>query len=298
MRRKEGSRLNDEVLFTQQWAALADLLHREIGRAVKEAFGVTYLVFCLLASVRSHGGTMTLADFPHEALASANTVTVAAAQAAGRGYLEKRRCAGDRRVVQVVETPEGESVLVRGFDAIYRQLCATMWKNHARGDIDETMHAFPEVVRKLGIDPMEINHCCHPILTPSYLMCVAAFLRRWEACVARFAGLSFSEYRCLALLEHRLGSLSCAAIADELALDRSSVSPIVSRLSQEGYVSAGAGTDRRCRSVSLTDKGTVVAALATAELEKVTAELFSDAPASLKARANELHMRMYASYIA
>lgn len=290
--------MNDEVLFTQQWAALADLLHREIGRALKDAFGVTYLAFCLLASVRSHGGLMTLADFPYEALASPNTVTVAAAQAARRGYVEKRRSADDRRVVQVAETPEGGSAVDRGFDAIYRRLRATVWKNHARSDIEETMLAFPDVVRKLGIDPIEINHRCHPILTPSYLMCVAGFLRRWEGCIARFAGLSFSEYRCLALLEHRLGSLSCAAIADELALDRSSVSPVVSRLSREGYVAVGTGSDRRCRSVALTDKGTVVAALATAELEKVTAGLFSDAPASLKARANELHMRMYASYIA
>ena len=290
--------MNDEVLFTLQWATMADLLHREIGRALKDSFGLTYLAFCLLASIRSHGGRMTLSEFPQGTLAKANTVAVAADRAEGRGYLEKRRCEADRRIVQVAETPVGGLVLEQGFEAIHARLCATAWKNHAQDDIDETMHDFPGVVRKLGIDPIEINHRCHPVITPSYLMCIAGFLRRWEACTSRFARLSFTEYRCLALLEHRLGSLSCAAIADELVLDRSSVSPIVSRLARKGYVAVESGSDRRCHSVSPTDKGAVVAALATAELEKVTAELFSDASPSIKARANELHMRMYASYIA
>lgn len=289
--------MNDEVLFTQQWATVADLLHRETGRALKSAFGVTYLAFCLLASVRSHEGRMMLSEFPRGALASANTVTVAAARAAERGYLEKRRCAHDRRAVEVAETPEGARVVDRGFEAIYARLLATVWKNHARSDIDETMHEFASVARKLGIGSAEINHCCHPVLTPSYLMCVAGLLRRWEACTVRFAGLAFTEYRCLALLEHRLGSLSCASIADELVLDRSTVSPLVARLADAGCAMVEVGPDRRCRCVSLTDKGRVVAALATAELEKVTAGLFSDAPRAVKARANELHMRMYASCI-
>ena len=289
--------MNDEVLFTQQWATVADLLHREIGRALRSAFGVTYLAFCLLASVRSHGGRMALSAFPRDALANANTVTVAAAKATKQGYLEKRRCANDRRALEVAETPRGARIVESGFEAIYARLCVTVWKNHARRDIDETMHEFASVASKLGIDSVEINHRCHPVLTPSYLMCVAGLLRQWESRTARFAGLTFSEYRCLALLEHRLGSLSCAAIADELVLDRSTVSPIVTRLADAGYTVVEVGLDRRCRCVSLTGKGRVVAALVTSELENTTAELFSDASPSVKARANELHMRMYASCI-
>ena len=195
-------------------------------------------------------------------------------------------------------TVAGEAVVDQGFEVIYDHLCATVWRNHEQTDVDQTMLSFPGVVSRLGIALVEINHRCHPVLTPSYLMCVAGFLRRWEACTFRFAGLSFVQYRCLALLEHRLGSLTCAVIADELVMDRSSTSPLVARLAAEGYVRVKMGTDRRSRSVSLTDKGKVVAALVTVELEKVTAELFTDAPPSIKAKANELHMRMYASYIA
>lgn len=290
--------MNDEVLFTQQWAAVATILHREIGRNLKNTFGVTYLMFCLLASLRSHGGSMTLSDFPRGTLANDNTVVVAVNKAARLGLLEKRRCIDDRRIVQMMGTVAGEAVVDQGFELIYNRLCATVWRNHEQADIDQTMLSFPGVVSRLGIALMEINHRCHPVLTPSYLMCVAGFLRRWEACTFRFAGLPFVQYRCLALLEHRLGSLTCAAIADELVLDRSSVSSLVARLTTEGYANVKIGSDRRSRSVSLTDKGKVVAALATVELEKVTAELFTDAPPSIKAKANELHMRMYASYIA
>lgn len=289
--------MQDEVLFTLQWATMADLVHREIGRALKEAFGLTYLMFCLMASVRSHGNSMTLSEFPSGVLANDNTVVVAANECARLGLLAKRRCEDDRRVVRLQETPAGGLVLERGFKEIYRHLRATVWSNHTRADIDQTMHAFPSVVEKLHISPVEMNHRCHPVVTPSYLMCVAGFLRKWELCTQRYAGLSFTEYRCLALLKHRIQALSCAAIADELMLDRSSVSPIVSHLAREGYATIKTGRDRRSRTVAPTARGGVAAALVTAELEKITAWLFSDADAAIKAKANELHMRMYASYI-
>ncbi|WP_270295265.1 hypothetical protein [Eggerthella sinensis] len=70
--------MNDEVLFTFQWAAVVDGLHRELGMLLKRSLGVTYLMFCLMASVRSHEGRMTLADFPRGTLANDNTVVVAA----------------------------------------------------------------------------------------------------------------------------------------------------------------------------------------------------------------------------
>lgn len=290
--------MNDEVLFTQQWATVATILHREIGRSLKDTFGVTYLMFCLLASLRSHGGSMILADFPRGTLANDNTVVVAANKAARLGLLEKHRCEDDRRVVRITGTTAGEAVVDQGFEAIYDRLRATVWRNHEQADIEQTMLSFPGVVSRLGIASVEINHWCHPVLTPSYLMCVAGFLRHWEACTFRFAGLPFVQYRCLALLEHRLGSLTCATIAEELMLDRSSVSPHVAHLAAGAYVKVEVGGDRRSRRVSLTDKGRVVAALVTAELETITAELFADASPSVKAKANELHMRMYASYIA
>lgn len=83
--------MNDEVLFTFQWAAVVDGLHRELGMLLKRSLGVTYLMFCLMASVRSHEGRMTLADFPRGTLANDNTVVVAANGAVHRGLLEKRR---------------------------------------------------------------------------------------------------------------------------------------------------------------------------------------------------------------
>lgn len=289
--------MNDEVLFTFQWAAVVDGLHRELGMLLKRSLGVTYLMFCLMASVRSHEGRMTLADFPRGTLANDNTVVVAANGAVHRGLLEKRRSPDDRRIMQLSETDAGAAAVDRGFRDVHAYLTNTVWRSHTDADIDQTMHAFPCVMRNLGIDAVEINHRCHQVITPSYLMCIAGFLRRWETRIACFAGLTFTEYRCLALLEHRLSALSCALIASELRLDRSSISPVVARLEKRGYVDVGRGTDRRTHAVSLTDKGSVVAVLATAQLERATAELFSDARPADKAKANELHMRMYASYI-
>lgn len=288
--------IQDEVLFTPQLATVVTDLHRRIGQAIDEACQASYLAFCLLSSVRSHGGSMALAEFPRAALGNENTVTVAANELARRGLADKSRCPSDGRVAILNETAAGSQAIREGYGGIYGCLRSTVWANHADEDIVEIMHAFPSVADKLGIGREEINHACHPALTPAYLMIVSALLRRWTQTVASFAGLSFTEYRCLALLETRPAPLSCAAIADTLMLDRSSVSSLVAKLGRAGLVAANPGQDRRQREISLTEKGEVSAALITAKLGRITADLYAGADPQLKAKTNELHMRMYATY--
>lgn len=288
--------VQDEVLFTPQLATVVVDLHRRIGRAIDAACGASYLEFCLLASVRSHNGSMTLAEFPRKVLANDNTVVVAANSLARVGMVGKRRCSDDGRIAVLEETACGTQALKQGFDGVCRSLRASVWANHADEDIDEIMHSFPTVAEKLGVDSVEINHRCHPVVTPAYLMITAAILRSWTQTVSRFAGLSFAEYRCLAVLETRPTPLSCATIAETLMLDRSSVSALVAKLDREGLVWCDSGPDRRRKVVGLTEKGEVSAALVTAKLGRLTADLYSGVEPSLKSKTNELHMRMHAAY--
>ena len=171
-----------------------------------------------------------------------------------------------------------------------------MWANHTNEDIEEIMNSFPSVAEKLGVDTVEINRSCHSVLTPAYLMIVAALLRRWAQVVVQYAGLSFVEYRCLAVLETRPSPLPCSVIAEILMLERTTVSTLVAKLARKGLVSYGVGVDRRHKAISLTEKGEVSAALVTGKLGRVTAELYAGVDASLKSKTNELHMRMYATY--
>lgn len=288
--------IEDEVLFTPQLATIVVDLYRRIGRVVDDTCSITYLSFCLLASMRSHGKTMLLSDFPRSVIASENTVVVAGGELVDSGMAQKKRCADDHRVVRLEETPLGGRMLEDGFSEIFEHLRLSVWRGHDDTDIDEIMHDFSGVAEKLGIGTLEINHACHPILTSAYLMIIAALLRSWSQVVSRYAGLSFTEYRCLVLLENRPGPLSCRAIAEMLMLERSSVSPLVARLRNAGLVSTDAGADRRFKVVTLTDKGEISAALITAKLSKITAEMYASTSPSLKARTNELHMRMYSTY--
>lgn len=288
--------VQDEVLFTPHLATVVVDLHRRIGRVVDSACGISYLEFCLLSSVCSHEGRLTLADFPRNALANENTVVVAASQLARARLVDKARCLDDGRVSVLYETDLGARALEQGFDRMYRSLRASVWAHHTDDDIDEIMHAFPTVAEKLGIGAVEINHRCHPIMTPAYVMIAGALLRRWTQTVAQYAGLAFAEYRCLAVLETRPVPLSCAAIAETLMLDRSSVSSLVAKLGRKGLVTSVPGPDRRRKEIGLTEKGEVSAALVTAKLGRITADLYCDVDPSLKAKTNELHMRMHATY--
>lgn len=288
--------IHDEVLFTPQLATVVIDLRKRITRAIASYADVSYLAFCLLASVRSHGGAMSLASFPRGALGNENTVVVAASQLAQASLVEKRRECDDGRFVMLSETEQGATVLEGCFDVAYSRLRETVWRGHTDEDILEIMHAFPTVAEKLGIDRVEINHACHPVMTPAYLMIILALVRRWEGLVRRYAGLSFTEYRCLALLETRPSALSGASIAETLLLDRSTVSAAISKLSAKGLVSVFPGDDRRCHVVAATEKGEVAAALMTAKLGRMTADLYGNVDAVLKAKTNELHMRMHATY--
>ncbi|MEG2477157.1 MarR family winged helix-turn-helix transcriptional regulator [Gordonibacter sp.] len=288
--------IEDEVLFTPQLATIVVDLHRRVGRVIGEACSTTYLSFCLLASLRSHGGTMFLSDFPRSMIANENTVVVAAGELVSSGMAEKTRCSDDHRVVCLNEMPCGSRMLESGFSRIFEHLRLSVWRGHDDVDIDEIMHDFSGVAERLDIGTLEINHACHPVLTPAYLMILAALLRRWSQTVLQYAGLSFTEYRCLALLENRPGPLPCCSIAEMLMLERSSVSSVVARLQDRDFVEVGVGVDRRFKTISLTDKGEVSAALISAKLCKLTAELYAGTSPLLKTRTNELHMRMYSTY--
>lgn len=288
--------IQDEVLFTPQLATVVVDLRRRITRVVASRVGISYLAFCLLSSVRSHGGSMNLASFPRNVLGNENTVVVAAAKLAKASLVEKRRERTDGRVVVLSETPHGAQAVEDCFDALYDHLRATVWCGHSDEDVYEIMYAFPSVAEKLGVGRVEINNACHSVMTPAFLMIPLALLRRWEAIVQQYAGLSFNEYRCLSLLETRPAAMGGCAIADALTLDRSAVSSAISKLHSLGFVSVLAGEDRRSRTVSLTDKGEIAAALTTAKLGRLTAELYSDVDALLKAKTNELHMRMHTAY--
>lgn len=288
--------IQDEVLFTPQLATVVVDLHRRIGETIAEVSGVSYLEFCLLSSVRSHGGSLLLADFPRNALANANTVVVAANALARAGFVDKGRCPSDGRLTVLAERAEGSRALERGYEGVFRSLRSSVWANHTDEDIEEIMCSFSSVAEKLGVGAEEINRLCHRVLTPAYLMIVAALLRRWSRVVAQYAGLSFAEYRCLAVLEARPMPLACAAIAEVLMLERTSASALVAKLARKELVTYGPGADRRHKAISLTEKGEVSAALVTGKLGRVTAELYAGVDASLKSKTNELHMRMHATY--
>ena len=177
--------IQDEVLFTLQLATVVVDLHRRIGDSIAELCKVSYLEFCLLSSVRSHGGAMLLADFSRNALASENTVVVAANALSRAGLVNKGRCASDGRLIVLEENVAGARTLTRGYEGIYRNLRSSVWANHTNEDIEEIMNSFPSVAEKLGVDTVEINRSCHSVLTPAYLMIVAALLRRWAQVVVQ-----------------------------------------------------------------------------------------------------------------
>lgn len=290
-------RVNDEVLFTPQWATVIAALHRETATMLRESFGVSYLSFCMLASVRSHGGRALLSELPHGALARANTVAAAARAAVRRGYLSRSDGQRDARLAEVRETPAGSRAIDEGFEAVHGRLARSVWRAYTEEDLVATMGVLRAFLPRLGIDALEVNGLCHPVVPPAHLLAVASLLRTWESCMLSFASLSFTEYRCLALLEHQRDPLSCVEIAQGLVLDRSTVSPLVSDLARKRFVEEAKTGSRRCRYVSLTKRGEVATALATSRLGDVTATLFSDVPMPVKAKANELHMRMYASFV-
>lgn len=283
----------NEVEFTPNMATAVIDVHHRITMHLKEEHGLPFLPCCVLASLRSHGGTMLIPDFPSAMISNENTVVAAAIRLEQRGLLEKTRRESDRRVVVLHETPEGAALVKRAFDGVYRQMTTTVWRRYSDGSIDEVLQAFHASAAGLGISDIEVNNEVHETLTPAFFMAIASLVRQWTQAASIAGSTSLTEYRCLALLEDRRKPLPCSELADTLLIDRSTVSAAVKSLLAKRLVRVKRGKDGRQRIVSATESGKANAARAKAELENRTAACYADAAPQLRAKANEVYARMY-----
>ena len=290
---RRRSVVQDEVLFTPQMASAVARLNRAVGQIVKECCRMSCLDFHLLSSIRSHGGEMTLDEFPCDALGQKNTVVASSAHLFRAGLVEKGRCSDDGRVVLLRETEAGACVLKESYDRLYDGFRSSAWKDIGDSEMREALRAAVPVLEALGIGEVEINQKCHAVLAPALFMGVSALLRRWEDVVSSFANLSFSEYRCLALLANSVAPVSCGLMAAVLSIDRGSASAIAAKLGRRGMVLSKRGLDQRYRELALSEKGEAVAALVTSRLGRLTAKLYSGMNALAKAQTNEMHMRIH-----
>ena len=152
-----------------------DLLHREIGRALRSAFGGDVPCILPLASVRSHGGRMALSAFPRDALANANTVTVAAAKATKQGYLEKQPLRERPPVLSKSRRRQGAArASSRAGSKRSMRACASPCGRTMRAAISTRPCTNSRAsLRSWASILSRSTTVAIPVLTPSYLMCVA-----------------------------------------------------------------------------------------------------------------------------
>ncbi|RLA31716.1 MAG: MarR family transcriptional regulator [Gammaproteobacteria bacterium] len=104
---------------------------------------------------------------------------------------------------------------------------------------------------------MDVNHSSPPQASP----CTCAILRRTARRVTRLydqalrpAGLRLTQFALLANIA-RDGGLSITALAERLEMDRTTLTRNLRPLMQAGWVLVATGSDRRQRSVGLTQAG-------------------------------------------
>lgn len=295
--RGEVGAVENEVLYTPNLATVLIDLRRRITAKFGE-YGLAYLSCCLLASLRSHGGTMLMSDFPSSVTAKENTIVASVIGLARKGFIEKVRSDRDRRVVVLRETAAGSLAAERAMEGAYRHLRSTVWRSYSDEKIDEIVDLLHRAADDLGIPDTEISHETHSCLTPAFLMAIAAMIGQWTTVVSECTGLSLIEYRLLALLESRQQPLLCSAMADALMLDRSTTSAAVKSLHGKKLVHVKKGLDKRQRVVSLTESGSANALLAGVQLERRTAAFYTGEDPLFKERANSLYARLFAELAA
>lgn len=294
---REAAMAETDVLFTPDLVSVVVDLQRRSAACFDRECGVPYLPCCLLALLGASKDPMTISDFPRSMVASENTVVAAAIKLERAGLIEKAHCDSDRRIAVLRGIPEGNALAKRAFESAYRHLRATVWQWCSDDDAARIVGAFREAAEALGLTGRKERRAVHRCLTPSFFMAVAAIIRQWvQTCAA--AGVAFTEYRYLALLQSCGQPLSCSAAADALMVDRSTVSVVAKSLIDKGLGVCGRGSDRRRRMISITESGKATAEFATSMLEDRTAALYAGADPSSTAAINALHARMYAELAA
>lgn len=291
--RGEVKAVEDKVLYTPGLATVIIELRRRITAKFDEECGLAYLSCCLLASLRSHGGTMLISEFPSSMIANENTIVASVIGLARKGLIKKTRSDRDRRVVVLHETAAGSLAAERAVECAYNHLRSTVWRRYSGEEIEEVVELLHGAADDLGISDSEFGRETHACLTPAFFMVIAAMIRQWTVVVSECSELSLTEYRLLALLESRQQPLLCSVMADALMLDRSTTSAAVKSLHGKKLVRIKKGLDKRQRSVSPTESGRASAALATNQLERRTAVFYEAADPAFKERANGLFARLH-----
>ncbi|WP_139650716.1 winged helix DNA-binding protein [Raoultibacter phocaeensis] len=261
-------------------------LHRRITEAVRHEAGLAYLPCCLLALLVSHGGSMLVREFPRALIGNENTVVVAAIKLERAGLIEKTSHPDDRRISVFHATRQGIESVKRAFDGIERAMgealseaaeprCARVCTAGAEDCVRETMRTFLAAAPGFCIPAIEANALVHDRIPPAFPLVVSALIRLWSQTVIEHGNLTLTGYRCLVALRDEGRSLPCCALADSLAVDRSTISTVIKPLHRADLVEFSRGADKRQRVVSITAQGIANAREAAAELDRATAPLFA-----------------------
>lgn len=270
---------------------VTDLAHRGFGLAYNELV----ILFLLLCAPRPLATAETCAY----AMISRKTAFSLLSDMEDRGLIEKDCDPRDRRRMTMRLTSRGSRLVGGVLDAL-----DTMWGTYLCENLPSrefatymslaTINVSLDVLRGSHVDMPELDDC-HEFYSVGHLVYWRALSGRWADVVRKTAGLTFTSFGILALLDDQ-GALSTSDIVDALMAQRSEVSVRTRQLAELGHVEvARDAADGRRTSVRITPSGRRVARDLKARLDEITLTVTAGRDDRTASIINVWYSRMYSN---
>lgn len=287
----------EAVIFNLQVATVI-LEHRRLYVvALRAWYGLTLNEYCLMCGVAAAGGAVSSKTLTEFLMLKRGTVLAILASLEEKDLIEKSVDPDDHRVMLVDLKPVAGEMIVQATARLHELFTQTFWLDLPETDLLDILvkdgRTAADALRGGPVPEMRNTAPGDFPLPVEFPLFWSALIDRWSAIVKERGGLSFGEYRVLALLED-FGGLNPSEVSERLFIKRSNVSVCKNRLIAHGLVrEAEDDEDGRGVVLQCTKKGIRLAKDLRDALGQVT-RVAHAAPADIGAvTLNAWYARMY-----
>jgi DNA-binding MarR family transcriptional regulator len=288
----------EAVLFSLQLALLMIEHHKLFSRHLKN-YDLSYSEFLVLSAIQDYGTFVPVEPLADFVILRKKTIISVLLNLEDAGLVEKSSSGQDGRRMLIGLSSKGIQVVDKAIVDLDELVRTVFWsalseqeffenvRNRIRNNVD--------ALRGCSIKGFDKDNHCDTVASVNFLIFWKAIVSKWSDITEREGGLSFSEFRVLALVA-QFPQLSPHEIAEQLMVCRSNVSIYVTRLVSRGFLIENIDSnDGRGKWLVSSSSGNLVVNNLMLRLNELTQKVYSNSSDEDIMVLNVWHYRMYSS---
>jgi DNA-binding MarR family transcriptional regulator len=289
----------EAVLFSLQLALLMIEHHKLFSRHLKKNYDLSYSEFLVLSAIQDYGTFVPVEPLADFVILQKKTIISVLLSLEDAGLIEKLTSEEDGRRMLIGLSSKGIQVVDKAIVDLDELVRTVFWSMLSEQEFFESVRNRIrdnlDTLRGCSVKGFDKENNCDTVASVNFLIFWKAIVSKWSDITEREGGLSFSEFRILALVT-QFPQLSPHEIAEQLMVCRSNVSIYVTRLVSRGFLIENIDSnDGRAKLLSATSNGNLMVNNLMPRLNELTQKVHSNSSDEDIMVLNVWHYRMYSS---